>query len=251
MAQEPNVEEKIDLGKWSIDDLEHLLLEQSRSLNSIEQRIAFISAQFLCAPYKAHSLIGSENTPEVFVIDLAGVDCFTFIDYVEAMSLSNSFDEFKANLKKIRYKQGIVSFNNRNHFFTDWAVHNSDLLEDRTKLIGADKTISVVKELNRKNDGSSYLQGLEPVHRTITYIPSERLDKAMLNRMRNGDYAGIYTYDDGLDVSHTGIIIKDEANGAVYFRNASSLQKNMKVVDTDLMLYMQNKPGIVIIGHKK
>lgn len=49
----------------------------------------------------------------------------------------------------------------------------------------------------------------------------------------------------GLDVSHTGIVIR--AGDAVWFRNASSLSANRKVVDTPFLNYMRSKPGIVVL----
>ena len=45
------------------------------------------------------------------------MDCFTYLDYVEALRLSNSYEEFNPKVKDIRYKNGKVSFQNRNHFF--------------------------------------------------------------------------------------------------------------------------------------
>lgn len=62
--------------------------------------------------------------------------------------------------------------------------------------------------------------------------------------MQTGDYVGIYSPLAGLDVSHTGIIIKK--GNQVWLRNASSLKKNMKVVDTPLLSYIKTRPGIVI-----
>ncbi|HGY0255815.1 N-acetylmuramoyl-L-alanine amidase-like domain-containing protein, partial [Klebsiella pneumoniae] len=51
-----------------------------------------------------------------------------------------------------------------------------------------------------------------------------------------------------LDVSHVGIIIKDHNN--IWFRNASSLAKNRKVVDSPFIRYMATKPGIVVLREK-
>lgn len=51
-----------------------------------------------------------------------------------------------------------------------------------------------------------------------------------------------------LDVSHVGIIIKDHNN--IWFRNASSLAKNRKVVDSPFIRYMATKPGIVVLRDK-
>jgi hypothetical protein len=60
----------------------------------------------------------------------------------------------------------------------------------------------------------------------------------------SGDFVGIYTDKEGLDVSHTGIIIKKD--GKVFLRHASSKEKNQKVVDENLSEYMKNKPGLVV-----
>ena len=65
-----------------------------------------------------------------------------------------------------------------------------------------------------------------------------------MSKLKTGDFAGIYTDKEGLDVSHTGIIIKK--GGKVFLRHASSREKNQKVVDEELSEYMQNKPGLVV-----
>ena len=66
----------------------------------------------------------------------------------------------------------------------------------------------------------------------------------LFRSLQTGDYVGIYTDKEGLDVSHTGIIIRK--GGVVFLRHASSKEKNQKVVDEVLSGYMQNKPGLVI-----
>ncbi len=128
--------EIINTGKWTIDELNVLIVKASKIKDS-SHRIDFISRQFLGLPYQEKTLVGGVQTPEVFTINLAGVDCFTLLDYVEAMRLSASFDDFKENLKKIRYQSGIVDYQHRNHFFTDWIEFNSDLVADVTEQIGA------------------------------------------------------------------------------------------------------------------
>jgi hypothetical protein len=63
-----------------------------------------------------------------------------------------------------------------------------------------------------------------------------------LSKLKSGDFVGIYTDEEGLDASHTGIIIKK--TGKVFLRHASS--KSQKVVDEDLSEYMKNKPGLIV-----
>src|ERR1700757_4891399 len=109
--------ELVFLGKWNEKKLDHIIRESS-GIQDLGKRIDFLSEQFLNVNYKESTLIGNINTPEVFVINLEGMDCFTYIDYVEAMRLSSSFSQFKENLRRVRYQSGKVTFENRNHFFT-------------------------------------------------------------------------------------------------------------------------------------
>ena len=243
MAEEA-VREQITLGRWTMRELDSVLSEASK-IDDTGKRIEFLSRKFLNTPYRESTLIGDVNKPEVFVINFEGVDCFTFIDYIEAMRFSGSFPEFRERLKKIRYRSGEVSFENRNHFFTDWREFNQGLVDDVTALAGAEKTKRARKALNRKRGGANLLPGIESKQREIIYIPSDVVDAAVIDRLRTGDYVGIYTRKQGLDVSHVGLIIRDK--NRVYFRHASSDQKYRKVMDQDFRKYIDGKPGIVIL----
>ena len=48
--------------------------------------ISRVSSAFLGTPYQADTLIGGADTPEVLVANFNHVDCFTLIDYVEALT---------------------------------------------------------------------------------------------------------------------------------------------------------------------
>ncbi len=236
------------MGKWTSEKLDAILHESSK-INDAGLRIDFLSKQFLGTPYKELSLIGDINTPEVFVINLEAVDCFTFLDYVESMRRSFSFDEFRENLRKVRYRGGDVNFKNRNHFFTDWHEFNAVLIDDVTEKIGNMHAISVRKVLNRKEAGSYFLPGIEPRERVIQYIPVHGIDDSVINELRTGDYIGIYSVENGLDVSHVGIFIKREND--IFLRHASSLTEYRKVVDQDFRDYMADKPGILVFRNKE
>jgi len=205
----------------------------------------FLSGKFLGIDYAESTLIGDKDNPEVFVINLEGVDCFTFVEYVEAMRLSNSFFEFEENLKKVRYRSGEVSFIKRNHFFTDWIESNPDFVEDVTGKIGGDKAVTIRKILNEKENGTCFLHGIPSLRRKIKYVPSDAIDDLILGRLKTGDYAGIYSAAEGLDVSHVGIIIGK--GDSIYLRHASSQKEIRKAVDQDFRIYIAGKPGIIIL----
>jgi hypothetical protein len=234
----------IILGKFSQDELNRLIGECSRIADT-GRRIDFLSAKFLGIDYAESTLIGDKDTTEVFVINLEGVDCFTFIEYVEAMRMSKTFYGFQEILKKVRYRAGEVSFTKRNHFFTDWIEFNGDLVEDVTGKIGGDKAVAIQKALNEKEDGTFVLRGIPSWSREIKYVPSGVIDDLILDRLNTGDYAGIYSNADGLDVSHVGIIIRK--GDSIYLRHASSQKEVRKVVDQDFRVYIVGKPGVIIL----
>jgi hypothetical protein len=235
------MKEHILLGDWTKETLD-ALLEESSSFPDIRSRIDFLSQQFLGVPYKESTLTGDVNTDEVFVINLSGVDCFTFIDYVGALSVSGSFSGFRENLVKIRYRSGEIAFGKRNHFFTDWKEFNSELIHDVTKVIAGAYVERIIKILNEKDDASLFLPGVPCREREVAYIPSERIDGALVSRLQTGDYIGIYSECKGLDVSHVGIFVRDNN---VFLRHAS--RRHGKVVDEEFHQYISDKPGIIVL----
>jgi cell wall-associated NlpC family hydrolase len=233
-------------GRWSAGALD-VLIRASSAIAEAGERIAFLSEKFLGTPYRESTLIGNETVPEVLVVNLEGLDCFTFIDYIEAMRLSGSFREFAEKLRKVRYRSGEVAFSKRNHFFSDWREYNRDCVLDVTKAIGGKNTEQTRKVLNSKGDGSGFISGLPSVERVISHIPSEAVDRAMLGRLRTGDYVGVYSSLQGLDVSHVGIIISKRKT--VSLRHASS--KHRSVIDEDFASYIAGTSGLMVLRPRK
>lgn len=208
------------------------------------QRAQVVSGELLGTPYGANTLIGSATEPEQLVIDLEAMDCFTYADYVEALKRGSDRQSFLDALRTVRYRDGVVDFAHRKHFFTDWAAVSPPIATDVTDTLGAD-AVRVTKNLNDKGSGAMYLPGLPVVTRDVAYVPSSAVDDTVVRGLRTGDYLGAYAPDDGLDVSHVGIVV-NTADGPV-FRNASSLAADNKVVDTPLADYLATVPGIVVL----
>jgi hypothetical protein len=234
-------------GKWTEKELDHLI-RSAADISESGERIAFLSSRFLDTSYGEATLTGSITVPEELVINLAAMDCFTFIDYIEAMRLSQSFAEFPENLRRVRYPYAEISYTMRNHFFTDWLEYNADFVADITAKVGTNKTVRVRKSLNLQENGELYLPGIAVVERDLSYIPSGAVDGNVLNKLKTGDYIGIYSDKAGLDVSHVGIFIRS-AN-ALYLRHASSSKESRKVVDQEFSGYISQKPGILILRPK-
>ena len=233
-----------NLGKWTTAVLDNIMREAAAITNTGE-RIDYISRQFLNTPYKESSLTGSISIPEVLTINLEGMDCMTFIEYVEAMRLSGSYAEFTGNLRMVRYRNGEVTYESRRHFFTDWIGYTPHTVEDVTTIIGGIKSVKVRKMLNLNSDGTYILTGICITEREISCIPVDAIDNIVIERLKTGDYAGIYSDRDGLDVSHTGIIVKGD--GGIYLRHASSSRDTYKIIDEELKNYLTGKDGLIIL----
>ena len=237
------MDERIHLGKWTEEELTSLM-EDASALASPGERIAFLSGFFLNTKYREATLEG-DMTEEVCVIHLEEVDCVTFIEYVEAMRRAKSFKEFRQRLKEVRYRSGNVSYAERNHFFTDWKAHNADYIVDVTPYIHPGRSKEVSKRLNDKGDGTFFVPGVVSTLREVTYLPSVYVDDEAVDKLETGDYIGIYSKIEGLDVSHTGIFIREE--GRALLRHASSQKKYRKVIDEDFLEYLRAKAGIVVL----
>lgn len=208
------------------------------------EAIERVSSAFLGTPYQASTLKGGPDTPEALVANFTGVDCFTLLDYTEALTRSREPGAFLSNLSRVRYIDGNVGYLTRRHFFTDWDSTVPRNARDITSDISSDAVV-VEKQLNRKADGGEYIPGLGIHSRKINYIPGSAINESVLSHLKTGDYVGVYSPLNGLDVSHVGIVVR--RHGQIWFRNASSLAANRKVVDSPFLAYMSTKPGIVVL----
>lgn len=236
-------EQYVDLGKFTEGKISQIIVQSSK-YSASGAKISFISGHFIDVPYKPFTLIGDYKRSEVLTIDLAGVDCFTYLDYVDALRLSSDYSEFMDNVTKVRYKGKKVSYKARKHFFSDWPAYDPSRIKDVTQAVGGRSAVSAVKSLNKKKGDARYLNGIPVTARKVVYIPSDKLSRSVTSKLMTGDYVGIYSNKVGLDVSHAGILIKKGSK--IYLRHASSKKKSLQVLDEELSGYLKDKPGIVV-----
>jgi len=220
------------------------VLQESSGSKTPGGRITSISSHFLDVPYLANSLIGGPAEAEQLVTRLDGFDCFTFLDTVEALRRSTDVEDFPVQMMLVRYRGGLVSYENRRHFFSDWVSNHGSPVKDVTAVIGQGREQSVLKKLNAREGGATWVEGIDVVPRTIVYIPADDLDMKLLDRLESGDYVGILSLQPGLDVSHTGLIVR--AGPAIMLRHASSRGGVERVIDEDLVTYMRGKTGLIV-----
>jgi len=234
---------RANAGPWNDEKLTQIIVSANQFDNPGD-RIVELSTHFINTPYVADTLIGSPQVPEQLVVNLTELDCFTFLDVIEALRRASSAENFPEQLMNVRYRNGTVTYAARKHFFSDWVTGDAASVSDVTAGIGQESVQAVIKQLNRKGDGSDWLSGITVTPREILYIPTNKIDNELLYALQSGDYVGVYSEQPGLDVSHTGLIVK--SSGKVMLRHASSRSGVERVVDEELLEYLQGKAGLVV-----
>jgi hypothetical protein len=186
------------------------LIGEAQARAFIGERIDVISRALVGSPYVSYPLIGGPKNQEEFVLRDDAFDCVTFCETVLAAARSFALADFAPQLRKIRYRDGVVDWRERNHYFADWSLQNiangvcrALVLPDATVL---DKTVS-------------YMRGL-PVERvTLTSIPASSV-LAHAERLASGDIVGFLSRRPGIDYFHTGFVVVGK-DGVPVLRHAA------------------------------
>lgn len=213
-------------------------LEELQKLNitSPGKSLVEIGKSFLGTAYKAHTLESGEGEP--LTITFQGLDCTTFVENVLAFYLLHvngryTFDAFAESLQQIRYRDGqIDGYPSRLHYFTEWIADNAEkgLLEDITHLLGGIKISKRRNFMSRHREAYSALvdeTNFEAILNTEEGLANKSYHVLEQNRiaaaesaLQDGDIIAFATSIDGLDVTHTGLAIRQ--GDRVHLLHASS-----------------------------
>lgn len=209
-----------------------------------------LGAQYLGAKYVLDPLgegAGYDSDP---LIRFDAFDCTTFVETVLAGGDA-------ARLNKIRYADGVVAFENRNHFIeTDWLTNNADLVENVSGQYG----LALMRDVTiDKRAWASVAHGIKidvPVQSaSLLYIPYSELSQIdnqeplivlFVVGPRVDNNAKLAT---DIAVVHMGFLLP----GGRVLRHAST---GRGVVDDDFAQYvakrekMQNNIGIALVKIK-
>ena len=202
------------------------LIVAAQEQGDISRRIAFISKALIGTQYRGYTLIGGPTSPEKMVVRDDAFDCVTFCETVLAAAIARDPGAFDATLRAIRYRDGIVNWHDRNHYFFEWSEHN---IENKTcraiSMDGAvtlDKTVYWHKALGRR-------------HFTIQAIPRDVfMDGTAL--LKDGDIVGFVTQRTNLDYFHVGFIAFDD-DGHFLLRHAA--KSRHRVLDERMARFVE------------
>lgn len=238
-----------------INDL--LKMGNESGINSANALVEFYALRLLGTPYVAHTLEGDE---EKLTINVHELDCTTFVETLFALARTTlegrySWRDYADNLENLRYRGGQMGdYSTRLHYISDWIVDNrmrGNMQEVTSDLPHADFLIKNIDFMT--NHTSSYRQlkddslmvekirGIEMGYRNhrIPYLKRSWLnDKGVKAALRTGDFVGLVTKIEGLDVSHMGIIIVDD-KGDPYLLDASMSGGKVMLEDKPLFKYLE------------
>ena len=222
-----------------------------------------IGKSFLGTPYVEKTLeIGDKET---LVINLRGLDCTTFVENVLAFSLlvkenKEDFKTFTENLKTIRYRNGLLNgYSSRLHYFTDWIRNNNEkgLVKEITSDLGGEEIQKPINFMGTHRDLYPFLAD-ESNFNTILEVESELAEESLCvlpqdaitgveDKLENGDIIALATSIKGLDVTHTGLAIR-QPNGRIHLLHAS-ISGEVTITEEPLVDYLKkikSNTGIIV-----
>ena len=220
---------------------------------TVSQLVSETGMMFLETPYVAHTL---EKVPEQLVINLRELDCTTFAENCLALARTiHSGEEtdtrFAAELKQIRYRQGILDgYPSRLHYFCDWIYDNArkGLVRDITEELGGVRLEKEINFMSTHPESYSQLEQdstlVEVIRRQeaaisarhLYYIPEDQVEEAE-PRLQEGDIAGITTSIDGIAIMHVVILVRRD--GRIHMLHASSSAGRVVISDQPLSDYLR------------
>jgi Protein of unknown function (DUF1460) len=213
------------------------LLSATKCNHSVGSRIDFLSGYFLGRSYKPNPLIGSAETAEVFTASLDGFDCVTYIETIVALACASNVDDFTECLRKIRYEQGRIQWERRNHYMTAWIRNNVRNGTVRPLPMPAVPTISRERVLN-------VVPGL-PARRTrVKCVPKPAVPR-LEPHLQSGDLILFVSTRRNLDVFHAGIIVRNGKK--VFMRHASRSQGFVVEQDLSEFLKANRMAGVIAV----
>ncbi len=162
------------------------------------------------------------------LLRLDGFDCVTLVETVLALSYSETLDQAAKVLQKIRYRDGIISWENRNHFTSiDWTLENWKYLEN-TEASGKRKLWIDRQAFFDKNGGSLPNNLEKKVYISYPFINFSGFNEKILEK---GNYIfNIISKRNWVMVDHVGfMIVGDE----IKFCHASSLLGKVVIQNID------------------
>ena len=225
--------------------------------------VARVGRSFLERPYEANTL--EAPGPERVVVNLREFDCVTFCETSMALARAikrhaSTVRGYTAELEKIRYRGGRCDgYGSRLHYFSEWIDDNvkKHVVQNETAALGGVKDarrldfMSAHREAYPRLAGAHDFAAIVAMEKSLEgqtrfYLPKAGVAR-LEERIQSGDIIGITTNVPGLDVTHTGIALRE--GGVTRLLHAPNVGKQVQVTSGSIAAYLQahqNQSGIMV-----
>lgn len=236
-----------------------LLMEGIQSgLTDANELVCFYAHKLEGTPYVAHTL---EGETEMLTINIDELDCTTFVETLYALVKTTingrySWRDYAHHLEDLRYRHGDMGdYSTRLHYMSDWIIDNSSRgnIEDVTGEISCVRyKVKTIDYMSTHRDSYPSLKddaifekvkNVEVGYRNhrFPYIKKENLNSDAVKKVvKRGDFVGLVTRMEGLDLSHLGIVEKDE-RGNLVLLDASSIGKKVMLEPVDMKTMLMKR----------
>lgn len=225
----PWVYQQEKLYKLNSTEVNSTLKKLREKFTDKDRRLEALSLLRLGTPYERGCLGEESARDEDPVFQLQTTDCIAFVLTNAALLHSDSIQRARKEMKKVNYRSGEISFEERLHFSTD-RNEVSPYFNSITEKVAEDKTEEQRVVLNKvKKDGERLINIDWEKEATVKYIPSEYINEELISKLPQS--VGVAFVDEskfklGLDVVHEGLLFDNR-----YLVHASSEKKEVEKVD--------------------
>ncbi len=209
-------------------DLDVYLGHAQEKYPDLRERVVHFGRKNLGQPYDMYLLgelpFQAHDAQPLYSLDRS--DCVVFTEHSYAMALSQDWPTFFAMLQRIRYEDGVVSVQTRNHYTeADWDQNNSWLVQDISEELAGNDVGFYTQRVNRERFFKNRY-GLDvdvPVEELeVSYVPWEKVSD-ISGQLRDGDFVNVIVGrgNGGAYATHTGLIAIDEEDGTVNFLHST------------------------------
>lgn len=224
--------------------------------------VTFYANELIGRPYVAHTL---EGETEMLTINIDELDCTTFVETLYALARTTmsgrySWRDYANNLESIRYRDGHINgYASRLHYISEWAVDNTsrgNIVEITKDVPGARELIKTINFMSEHRDKYPALKDDETFnlikkyeegyrnHKTY-YLKKEHLkNKDICNAVEEGDFVGLVCKIPGLDISHMGIVVKNE-KGELVVIDASMTGGKVQKEEKGIVEYLRPSKNVI------
>lgn len=218
--------------------------------------VAKVAQSLVGAPYGEHLLEVEGEGVEPLVTRLDAFDCVTLVETSVAAARAlaaraGQWKGFQEELERLRYRDGKRGdYTSRLHYFSEWIADNErrGLVLDLTASLGGvpDKRplrfMTSHREAYQKLASDKHYRALQAIESELAESPRYVLPVAqvpsVLPLLHSGDIVAIATTIEGLDVVHTGLVLR-KPDGAVHLLHAPVPGSQVQVSEKPLTEYLK------------